>query len=760
MQEYGEYSADERSPEEIEFEREKARRADILDSLGVSLSVKKAKAIEARVSQGIDERFYRSVEAYEGRDEVTRNYPGLRDTVQGYLPASARKTQTRSKIVPNVVRAKVNTASAQLQDIAFPTDDRNWDLRPSTNPELVEKMTRKDLGLFQGGQPLMLDDNGQQRQATVADVAKTDMEEAKKRAKAMRDEIDDQLDISAGGCGYEGVGREVMFDQELLGAGVIKGPIVTSRVKKVWMPISDGQKTVHVLQRIADQKPTSMRVNPWDIYPHPECGEHPKKFPIWERIPGVTAADIRNYAQVDGYLKDQIRKVLSEGPKTAESPADKPGTVPVTEETVYEAWEYHGELSKEELEAAGCKCGSDDDVFSSYSAVVVMINDTVIKAEIEVLDTEEMPYDFFVTNKVSGSWCGVGTAWLALSMQKVITAGWRTMLDNMGLFSGPQVVMKLGGLQPADGVNEIRGTKLWYDTSDGDDVQKAFQVYEISAHQTEFANVIKMGMDFLDSETAIPQLMQGEQGGATDVLGGMNILLTQATIMQRRKLKCYDDQVTVPHIGRYVDWNMQYNEKAEIKGDFEVQARASAALMDTEVQNRMVGGLIQVANNPAYAHGIKKWDLLRRLIRAGRFDPNEFVLDDEEIKVIEERMQQQQQQQDPRIQAALIKSEADKQIEAARIQFEERDNERQRQADIAIKMIDKELQSAELSSVEKQVLQKLKVTLALSAMDKKMEADLAVAGHAKDLYKHRNPQVINPPVEPQGRAQPGKAFQQ
>lgn len=744
---------DELTPEEI------ARRSDLLDSLGQTLASKRNKAIDARVSQGIDERWYHDVEAYEGRDEVTRYYSGLRSVVQGYLTQAGVKTQTRSKLVPNVTRPKVNSSAAQLQDIALPTDDRNWDLRHSTVPELVEKMAKKNVGLFRNGQPLMIDDNGQQRQATVADMAKVDLEEAKKRAIAMRDEIDDQLDVSAGGCGYEGVVREVMFDEALLGVGVGKGPVLTSRVKKVWMPISDGQRTVHVLQRVQDMKPGSVRVNPWDVYPHPECGENPKKFPIWERIPGVTAADIRGYADIDGYLRGQIRKVLMEGPRKPESPADKPGQPPmVTDETVFEAWEYHGELTKDELEAAGCQCG-DDDAFSNYSATVIMINDTVIKADIEILDSGEMPYDFFVTNKASGSWAGYGVAFLSRSAQRVITAGWRTMLDNMGLFSGPQIVMKLNGIEPADGVREIRGTKLWYDTSDGEDVSRAFQVFEISAHQAEFANVIKMGMDFLDNETALPQLMQGEQGNATDVLGGMNILLNQSNIMQRRRLKCFDDQFTIPHIGRYVDWNMQYNPKAEIKGDFEVQARASNALMDTEIQNRMVGAILNISKDPAFSYGMKKWDALRRMVRAGRFDPADFVKDDEEIKAIEEQMKQQQQPQDPRVQAAMIRAEAEAKIEDARLKFEERDNERQRQTDIAIKMIDKELQSVELSSVEKQVLEKLKVQLALSAMDKRATADLALAGHRVDLHKNSSKQVIAPPTEPPGRAAPGSAYQ-
>src|SRR3990167_2474325 len=355
----------------------------VLESLGNTLAAKRQKAIDARVNRGIDQRWFGDVEAYEGRDEVTRHYASLRDVVQGYITAQDPKQQKRSTLVVNVTRGKVNASAARLQDIALPTDDRNWDIRPSTVPELVEQMGQKHLGLVKDGKPVMVTDNGEQRKATMTDLAQRDMDKEKKAAVAMRDEIDDQLDLSNDGSGYEGVVRAVMEDEALLGVGVGKGPVVMSRVKKVWMPISDGERTVHVLQRIQDMKPGSSRVNPWDIYTHPECGEHAKKFPIWERLPGVTAADLRGYADIPGYLPEQIKKVLMEGPRKPDSPADKPGVQQVTtEETVFECWEYHGDIGRDELEAAGCRCNPED-VFTSYSGCVVMVNDTVIKADIE-----------------------------------------------------------------------------------------------------------------------------------------------------------------------------------------------------------------------------------------------------------------------------------------------------------------------------------------------------------------------------------------
>jgi hypothetical protein len=738
------------TPDQPELDPEAAAeqaKADILDSLGRALASKRTLAIDARSNAGIDQRWFEDVEAFEGRDEVTRYYAGLREYAQGYVSADPKAaTQTRSKLVVNVTRGKVNAQAARLMDIALPTEDRNWDLRPSSVPELADG--DKQQGLTMHGKPIMVNDKGVERQATMADKQALDMEKAKKAAEAMRKEIDDQLDMSADGTGYEGVVRAIMFDEALLGVGIMKGPINTSRTKKVWMPISDGQKTVHVLQRRQDVKPGSSRVNPWDIYPHPSCGETPKKFPIWERIPGMTAADIRALADVPGYMLDQIKKVLMEGPMRPERPAEKPTpAAEVYDETAFEVWEYHGELTRDELEAAGCECG-EDDVFKNYSASVVMVNNTVIKADIEILDSGEMPYDFFVTERASGSWAGYGTAFIARSAQRAITAGWRAMLDNAGWFGGPQVVMNRKKLEPADGKWEMRGPKLWWYTGAEDlDMGRLFAIHEISSHQGEYANIIKMGMDFLDNETALPQLAQGEQGNTTDTLGGMNLLLNASNVLIRRKLKCFDDQATIPHIGRYVDWNMQYNPKPEIKGDFEVQARASGALFDTEIQNRAASNLMQLALHPELAHGMKKWDAVRRVIRASRFDPAHFVLPDAEIEAKEKQMREQAgQQQDPRIAVAQLNA----QVAQMRIQAEMQDKAADRELKMMIAQIDAELAKEGLTSDQQKVLSEIKGRLSETVIKVRAQAQMQAEDRAR--------QMLAPPVEPAGRAQPGKAF--
>ena len=191
--------------------------------------------------------------------------------------------------------------------------------------------------------------------------------------------------------------------------------------------------------------------------------------------------------------------------------------------------------------------------------------------------------------------------------------------------------------------------------------------------------------------------------------------------------------------------------------------------MDMEIQNKAAVNLLAIGKDPSYAAGWKKWEALRRFVRASRFDPADFIHDDATIKVNEENLAKQQRG-DPRVEVATIRAEADAKIEQARIEFEKQDNERERQNKLVVAAIDERMNSTALTSDERQNLEKIKATLAgkvievraqerLSSRDQAQERDLALAGHKMSAFKHKNP-VARPQVEPPGRAAPGKSFQQ
>ena len=103
--------------------------------------------------------------------------------------------------------------------------------------------------------------------------------------------------------------------------------------------------------------------------------------------------------------------------------------------------------------------------------------------------------------------------------------------------------------------------------------------------QAELANIIEIALRFIDDETLMPKIAQGEQGSTpTNTVGGLSILMNAANVVFRRIIKNFDDDMTVPNIRRLYDWNMQYSEKAEIKGDSKVRALGISALVELEGQ--------------------------------------------------------------------------------------------------------------------------------------------------------------------------------
>ena len=95
--------------------------------------------------------------------------------------------------------------------------------------------------------------------------------------------------------------------------------------------------------------------------------------------------------------------------------------------------------------------------------------------------------------------------------QRVITAAWRASMDNAGDSAGQQIIMN-AGVEPADGVWELSGRKIWRNTDGSVNAAQAFSQFQLQSRQQELANIIELALRFADMETGIPMLFQGEQG--------------------------------------------------------------------------------------------------------------------------------------------------------------------------------------------------------------------------------------------------------
>ena len=720
---------------EVEYEDEEERlrkKAEKLQSFGASLGGQRDEWIRSRGSYGVDKRWIEDEDQYNAKDNIAKAASQMMTSVeQGYPVTTQMAKPHRSTVFIGMTRQKTNAAEARLADILLPTDDRNWGIQPTPDPQLMGMSKDNKMAMDQQGQPVM-GENGQP--ARVRDVVKAVLEMANKKAKAMQTEIEDQLVE----CDYNSELRKVIHDSAVLGTGVIKGPIVTNRTRKAWQPITDSTgQTIHQVEIVQEISPASFRVDPRNVWPDPGCGEsvHNGKG-IYEREQ-ITAKQIRDLAKQPGFIKAQLRKVLEEGPKQSATLRE------LTDEDqrdmtrlTYEMWTYWGEVDHDDLESAGVGVGEKDEL-RTISACVVMINNTVVKAFMNPLEGGDIPYDFYVWEKVAGTIWGYGIPYLMRSQQKVLNAAWRQMMDNAGVSSGPQIVIKPGAIQPADKQWQLSARKIWYATDDIDDVRKAFSTFEFNSHQNELAGIIKMATELADAETGVPTIMQGEKGAAPDTVGGMQMLMNSANVVLRRLVKQFDDMVTKPHIRRYYDYNMMYNEDEEIKGDFTIDARGSSALVVRDIQNQSFLNLLAAGMNPVYGMYLDTQKLFEKALQAQHIDPKEVFKPEDEIEQIKEMQKQaaaQGPQPDPAMAVAQIRAQAEMQKVQAQNQGDLQELQvRQaiagQEADLRVMELEltREIEMLKMANTQNISLESIKAKLADTAMKERSRKELFAA---------------------------------
>lgn len=719
--------------ESLTPEEQREKQEEKLQAFGHSMSQQRDEWIRSRYSYGVDKRWLEDEDQYNAKDNVNRAASQMMTSVeQGYPVTTQNAKPHRSTVFIGMTRQKTNAAEARVADILLPTDDRNWGIQPTPQPYLTSMTQDEAEAVDPRTQQAVMGPDG--KPARKKDVARAVMKVAQKKAEAMQTEIEDQLVE----CDYNGELRKMIHDAAVLGTGVIKGPVATNRSRKAWQPYTDleGQQ-VHQLEIVEETSPATFRVDPRNCFPDPGCGEtiHNGKG-LYEREQ-LTGKQVRDLAKQPGFMKAQLRKVLEEGPKRAavfqELKDDDQRDVA---RATYEMWTYWGEVDHDDLEAAGVKAGEKDEL-RAVSACVVMINNSVVKAFLNPLEGGDIPYDFYVWEKVADSVWGYGIPYLMRAQQKVLNAAWRQMMDNAGVSSGPQIVIKPSLIQPADKQWQLSSRKIWYATDDTEDVSKAFATFEFNSHQGELANIIKMATELADQETGVPTIMQGEKGAAPDTVGGMQMLMNSANVVLRRLVKQFDDMVTKPHIRRYYDYNMMYNEDEEIKGDFTIDARGSSALMVRDIQNQALLNLLAAATNPVFGMFLDPEKLFKKALQAQHISPDDVFKPEEEIERIKEQQAQAMAQgpaPDPRMEAAKLRAQTDMQRaqiqnqgDMAELQMKDRLSQQEAQFKMAELQMQREIEMLKMANQQNLSLEKIKAQLADTAIKERGRKELFAA---------------------------------
>lgn len=795
---------------------EETGAASELDAIGVEIAGKREEAKAARVSSGIEATWKEAEEAYIGIDDANRHeFSEMRwakpTSMDGPVTTGRRDKQQddhKSTVFLRLTSRYVDAGAAKLGEILLPADDKAFSFSEMPIPEAIRakddlsQVVHGQLGvpltrpLAPGEQPPAPPGGAPAAQPapgapptpagpprvplTVKDFALERIEMERAKAKAAETRIYDWMIETQ----YRGEVRKVIADSARIGVGVLKGPI--PKIKRVMaLSTEGGAFSLIIKEKLV---PSSVWVDPWNIFPDGSCGESIHDGDYCFERDYFSARQVRKLKKLPGYIGFQIDKVLEEGPNKTAEDADRGDRSALKTKGRFEVWYFYGTLSKDEMAAidaaAGNKTSSDDDDVEEQHAIVTLINDRVVRATINPLDSGSFPYDSFPWQRRAQHWAGVGVAEQMKTPQRVTNAALRALLNNAGKSAGSQIIMDRASVTPADGNWAITPDKIWYKSADGvQDVRMVFQAFEVPNVTDALLKIIQTGERFAEETTSIPLISQGQSGATTpDTFGGAQLQNNNANQLLRSIGYGFDDYITEPSVRRYYEWLLlDPDVPDEEKGEFQVDAHGSIALVERAIQDQTIAQMGGMAANPIYGIDPKKW--AKQFIKSKRLDPDDFTYTPEEQEKIDAtpppeapavtaakigadtqlKLGVMQQQGDAQSLASEEKIEAAANaLEGGRIQ-----NEQHRTAVDATVKLHQAQQAHQRATLDYATrrnisLDSAKTELAKTAMTLQTQQALNAEDNKVQLAKHiaRPPRGMKPPGQVPGRAGNGRAFEQ
>lgn len=602
-------------------------KKSIADSLGLQLQ-DKFKDVEKQRTL-YEEKWIQDLRQYRGKHDP--------EVLAGIAPE-------RSKAFIRLTRTKVKSMDARIGDMLFPANkEPNWSIDVTPDPDLpqerVKELALRFMELSEGQEP------------TDDDIAELEKEEAREAMKKMREVMKDQLIESR----YQATCRSVIHEANVFGTGVIKGPNHEFKYRKAWKKQQNPQtgQIEHSLTEEEQLLPFFEQVSIWDIYPDmtvtnlEDC-----EFIFQRHVMGL--ADLYNLAKRDDFNGERIHEYIAanlEG--DSEYKTHETNLRQINEQEVntqrgrkFEVLEYWGIVDGRELANCGCDI-PEDQINRVFEANVWILGNVTIKAILNPSDTDNRPYKFFYFEKDESSIFGEGIPSIMRDTQVIFNTAVRMMLDNAAITAGPQIEVNLDLLKVKNGWNKISPFKVWARTGKGEDSrQPAIRQINIDSHVSELMNLAEMFKQLGDEASAIPSYMHGESDkGVGKTVGGLSMLMGAANITVKDVIKNFDEGVTEPCIRDLYHWNMQYSDKEDIKGDFEVKAVGSSSLVAKEVQATTLTEFAAQTANELDNPYIKRGELNRH--RAQALDiPKDVVRTEEEYDEYTQMQEQLAQMQE------------------------------------------------------------------------------------------------------------------
>lgn len=555
-----------------------------------------------------------------------------------------------SQIYARLIAMKCRGASSLLRDV-YLNADRPWGFAPPADPDIpVEAlravMRKVEIELrdsSQSGQPVDHDTIRDRTMALLENVKQGMKRKATSRTNTAEDKLDDLLQQ---GNFYKAL-AEFIVDLPLFPFACIKGPTV-----KIFNEV-DWQSGKPV--QISRPRLTWGRVSPFDIWFTPGVSDIADAEMI-ERI-RFSRADLNQLLDLPGYNHEAIQSVLREygagglnmewdTTDSARAALESKENPIYNQSKLITALEYHGNVQGLMLLQYGMDPAEIPDPLRDYAIEAWMIGQYVIKVQMSPSPRRRHPYYITSFEKVPGTVVGNALPDILADIQEAANSVYRSLMNNVAISSGPQVVVnddRLAGIETGD---ELYPWKRWHVNSDplggSSTANKPIDFFQPQDNSANLLNVFKALIDMGDDISAIPRYLQGNSpgGGAGRTASGLAMLMGNASKILQTVAANIDRDVFDPLLHGLLDMVLLTDVTDVLDGTERIVVKGVAVAMQRETQRSRQLEFLQITGNPIDSQlmGPKgRAAVLRSVAQT-------LGLDGEEIVPSTDQIEQQQQQ--------------------------------------------------------------------------------------------------------------------
>ena len=604
----------------------------------------------------------------KGQFEIFRNH---RNTVNGWserLLAALRtfngqydpqklqdlKKFGGSEIYARLIAQKCRAARSLLRDV-YLGEDRPWAIRPSADPDIpptilqnIDKLMQSEAQMVaqnQQGRPPDPSDTAERKRALLESAK----EAAKKKATEQARDSEDKIEGLLREGGFYHALAEFLVDLPIFPFACLKGPVVKVIPTVVWPP-NGGQPTV-----VQQPKLTWNRVSPFDLWFTPGVADI-ENANVIEKL-RITRAELNDLLDLPGYNQDEIKAVLDEYGRGGlyDNWDTTDAERAVLESRENPAWnrsgmismmEFNGNVQGRVLQEYGLAV---PDELRDYSIQAWVVGSHVIKAHLSPSPRQRHPYFITSFEKVPGTPVGNGLTDLLSDLQEAANGTLRSLINNLSISSGPQVVVNDSRLSPEENGEDMYPWKRWHVRNDpvGNSNQPPIGFFQPQSNAQQLIQVFQEFVSIADDVSAIPKYVGGQAGsGAGRTASGLAMLMGNASKILQTVSANIDRDVLELALMQLGDLIMLTDTSGLLTGEEKISVQGVNVAIQRETQRQRQIEFAQATQNPVDMKiiGLKGRASIIRSIAATIGMGSDVVPPEDVIEKMDQQQQQQEQQ--------------------------------------------------------------------------------------------------------------------